>query len=169
MAAGGEGMMDAVRLSGGCQCGAVRYTFDGTPALVALCHCRMCQKATGSVAWAFFTADRSALSWTRGRLAYFRSSAAAVRGYCASCGTPLTFEPEGGDTVDLGIATLDRPAELKPTEQYWVGTRVPWFGELANLPVAGLGDDLPADIAERRRPYQHPDHDTAEWPPVGRA
>ncbi|GLQ55160.1 GFA family protein [Devosia nitrariae] len=160
--------MTDVHLTGGCQCGAVRYTFEGTPELVAICHCRMCQKATGSIAWAFFTAQRAALCWTRGQPAHYPSSAAAVRGYCAACGTPLTFEPEGEDTIDVGIATLDVPAALKPTEQYWVGTRMPWFGELADLPTAGLGDKLPADEVTRRRPFQHPDHDTDAWPPQDR-
>ena len=82
-------------LTGGCQCGAVRYRVTGEPEVVALCHCRMCQKATGSIAWAFFTVRRADLEWTRGALAHFRSSAAATRGYCASCGTPLSFEADG--------------------------------------------------------------------------
>ena len=65
----------------------------------------------------------------------------------------------------LGIATLDTPAVLRPTEQYWAGERMPWFSELAGLPPAGAGDDLPDDERRRRKSYQHPDHDTAEWPP----
>ena len=154
--------------TGGCQCGAVRYRFGGTPSTVAVCHCRMCQKATGSVAWVFLTVSRTALTWTRGEPAHYRSSAAALRGYCAGCGTPLTFEPEDGDTVDLGLATLDTPSALKPTAQYWVRARMPWFAEIADLPVAGLGDALPADEVHRRTPFQHPDHDTQHWPmPAG--
>ena len=156
-------------LTGGCQCGAVRYSFEGVPEQIALCHCRMCQKATGSVAWAFFTIPRAALTWTRGQPSHFRSSAAALRGYCAGCGTPLTFEPEGETTIDMGVATLDAPATLKPTMQYWVDARIPWFGELDGLPIAGLGGGLPADEARRRRPYQHPDHDTDVWPPSSTA
>ncbi len=162
-------MNEEVQLRGGCQCGAVRYAFEGSPELVAICHCRMCQKATGSIAWAFFTAPRASLSWTRGQLSHYRSSAAARRCFCAACGTPLTIEPAGGETIDVGIATLDEPAALKPTEQYWIGTRVPWFAELPDLPVAGVGDNLPAEEAARRRPFQHPDHDTSVWPPNGRA
>lgn len=157
--------MTEYRLSGGCQCGAIRYRFEGAPELVALCHCRMCQKATGSVAWAFFTAPRDAITWTRGQPAHYRSSDMALRGYCPACGTPLTFEPDSADSLDIGIATLDTPAVLQPTEQYWVGTRMPWFGDLAGLPVAGLGDNLPLEDVRRRRPHQHPDHDTADWPP----
>ena len=156
-----------VRMTGGCQCGAVRYAFEGDPQLVALCHCRMCQKATGSVAWPFFTALREDLSWTRGQPALYRSSAAAQRGFCIRCGTPLIFDPDGEATVDVGVATLDNPAAMAPAAQYWVGSRVPWFDNLAGLPVAGLGDKLPDHEVARRRPFQHPDHDTDHWPPTG--
>jgi hypothetical protein len=159
--------MSEVRMTGGCQCGAIRYAVEGDPQQVSICHCRMCQKAVGSVIWPFFTVRSALLSWTRGQPALYRSSAAAQRGYCAACGTPLTFEPDGEDTIDLGIGTLDRPAALKPADQYWVDERVPWFGELDGLPRAGLGAKLPADEAARRKPFQHPDHDTEAWPPHG--
>lgn len=154
-------------MTGGCQCGAVRYAFEGVSDHVALCHCRMCQKATGSVAWPFFTVRLEQLSWTRGKPTLYRSSAMARRGFCVRCGTPLTFEPDGEDTVDVGVGTLDEPAAMVPTAQYWIGTRVPWFGSLAGLPVAGLGEKLPEDEIARRKPFQHPDHDTGEWPPAG--
>src|SRR6187549_4020484 len=105
--------MSAQRLAGGCQCGAVRYAFEGPPDSIAICHCRMCQKAVGSIVWPFFTVQRESLAWTRGAPAYYRSSAAARRGFCAACGTPLTFEADQDATIDLGIGTLDHPADLR--------------------------------------------------------
>lgn len=156
--------MSSPVLTGGCQCGAVRYKVSTRPQLAAICHCRMCQKATGSIAWAFFTVPQAALTWTRGVPAAFRSSAAAERGYCPDCGTPLSFVPDGEETMDIGIATLDDPAAIEPTAQFWVDTRMPWFDKLADLPVKGLGAALPEDEVARRKPYQHPDHDTEQWP-----
>jgi hypothetical protein len=79
----------------------------------------------------------------------------------------MSFESDGDADVDLGVATLDTPARLKPTKQFWVRAKMPWFGELDGLPVAGLGDALPADEVRRRTPYQHPDHDTAHWTSKG--
>jgi hypothetical protein len=155
------------QLTGGCQCGAVRYAIGEMPRSVAICHCRMCQKATGSIVWPYFTVARAAFRLTRGELSHYRSSAAALRGFCAACGTPITFEPDGEETLDLGIGTLDNPAGVSPTEQYWVATRMPWFRAMADLPTAGLGDRLPNDEVARRKPFQHPDHDTAIWPPQG--
>ena len=159
--------MAEIRLSGGCQCGAVRYAIGGSPESAAICHCRMCQKAVGSIVWPYFTVRRDALAWTRGGPAHYRSSAAARRGFCSACGTPLTFEPEEGQTVDLGIGTLDSPPHVRPMEQYWTNERVPWFGELDTLPQAGLGILLPAEERARRKPFQHPDHDTDHWPQQG--
>ena len=48
-------------LTGGCQCGAIRYALEDSPEAVAICHCRMCQKAVGSILWPFFTVRREAL------------------------------------------------------------------------------------------------------------
>jgi hypothetical protein len=159
--------MDAIAMevSGGCQCGAVRYHATAMLDNAHICHCRMCQKATGSVVWPFFTVRKDRFNWTRGEPAHFRSSAVAQRGFCAACGTPLTFAPIGAETIDVGIGTLDRPAELHPTAQYWIGARVPWFADMPTLPEAGLGAALPAEEVARRAPYQHPDHDTPEWHP----
>ena len=150
------------RLTGGCQCGAIRYAMIGAVTDRAICHCRMCQKAVGSVVWPFFTVSAVDVEWTRGRLALYRSSEAAERGFCASCGTPLSFQTIGDDTIDLSFGSLDAPAAIEPDKQYFVGNRMPWFEAMAHLP-ARPSTATPEQI-ERRRPFQHPDHDTTEWP-----
>ena len=93
----------------GCQCGAVRYAVEGDPEIAAICHCRMCQKATGSIIWPFFTVGADGAFAGRAAVRrIYRSSEAAQRGFCAACGTPLTFEPEGEETIDLGIGDARR-------------------------------------------------------------
>ncbi|RWX75904.1 GFA family protein [Neorhizobium lilium] len=149
-------------LSGGCQCGAVRYTIRGQVSDRAICHCRMCQKAVGSVTWPFFTVKLADMEWTRGRPALYRSSEAAERGFCAACGTPLSFQPVDGDALDLSIGSLDDPAKMPPDKQYWAGQRMPWFHALPDLPETT--SSASPDDTKRRRPYQHPDHDTDDWP-----
>jgi hypothetical protein len=152
-------------LSGGCQCGAIRYSVQGEASNPAICHCRMCQKAVGSIMWPFFSVRLEDLVWTRGRPALYRSSEAAERGFCSACGTPLSFHAFGDAEIDLSIGSLDEPAHLKPRKQHWPAARMPWFGELAGLP--DHVSTLPAEEIARRHPHQHPDHDTAEWPPSG--
>ena len=84
------------RLTGGCQCGAVRFEVaeDGLRT-ASICHCRMCQKAFGSFFAPLVSVDQAALAWTRGEPRRWRSSNHVRRGFCADCGTPLTYEPDG--------------------------------------------------------------------------
>ncbi len=111
---------------GSCLCGATRYRVSGT-ARVGICHCRSCRLASGAqnVAWAIF--ERSAFSVTRGELAFFHSSPEVRRGYCGSCGTTLSFETEQRPAdVDLTLATLEDPDDLKPECHVWVSHKLPW-------------------------------------------
>ena len=80
------------RLTGGCQCGAVRYAVSSTPNAPGVCHCRMCQKAGGGPFMSFAGVPAADVTWTRGSLATYRSSTMATRGFCAACGTPLTYQ-----------------------------------------------------------------------------
>ncbi len=148
-------------LTGGCQCGAIRYAARNATD-PAICHCRMCQKAVGSVFWPFFQAKVADVEWTRARPAVYRSSEVAERGFCPACGTPLTFWQVDAATMDISIGSLDDPSRLAPVRQHWAGARVPWFSGLAELPEV-QSSASPEEI-ERRRPFQHPDHDTSEWP-----
>jgi hypothetical protein len=141
--------------TGGCQCGAVRFRVAGL-GRASLCHCRMCQKAFGSIGGALVTAR--GLQWTRGTPKRFRSSNRAERGFCADCGTPLTFEAEG--EVDIAIAAFDRAADIPPVIQLDPEVRLPWVDTLSSLPVPD------AEEAQRKREryalirsFQHPDHD----------
>ena len=60
------------RLTGGCQCGAVRYELMEPPMRACICHCRMCQKASGQPFMAFATVKQEHLNWTRGTPGVYR-------------------------------------------------------------------------------------------------
>jgi hypothetical protein len=163
--------MSTAVLTGGCQCGAVRYALDQQPQNVHVCHCRMCQKAVGGPFAIICPVMKSAFRVTRGTISYFHSSDVARRGFCRDCGTPLTFEyPEADDIGVLG-GTLDEPDRAPPVIQYGNESRVSWYGGLIALP----GDHPTyADNPEMRQRIgstnrQHPDHDTEHWPPSARA
>jgi hypothetical protein len=149
--------------TGGCQCGAVRFkvTQLGRP---SLCHCRMCQKAHGSIGGAYVVGYD--LTLTRGALKHFRSSNKVRRGFCGDCGTPLTFEIDNGGT-DISIAAFDRAAEIAPVIQYAPEDRLPWFDTLHTLRTRTADEEIKvaADYAGIHS-HQHPDHDTEAWPPV---
>jgi hypothetical protein len=153
------GAVDAqVRLTGGCQCGAVRYRLDGVSAGANICHCRMCQKASGGPFMAFGGVRLDQLVWTRGKPAVFVSSAIAERGFCAECGTPLTYRVLDHDRIAVTIGSLDAPSAVAPGIQYGVESKLAWLDSISALPLrdikAFVGPD--ADVGSR----QHPDHDT---------
>jgi hypothetical protein len=160
-------MTDPRSWTGGCQCGAIRFRVAalGRP---SFCHCRMCQKAFGATGGALVTAK--GLTWTRGALKHFQSSSAIRRGFCADCGTSLTFEYQVGGKpyVDLAIPAFDRAAEIVPQIQYSPEAALPWTAAVTSLP------GYPPEEHERRQQWfasivshQHPDHDTDVWPAKG--
>ena len=148
-----------VELTGGCQCGAVRFRVTQT-GRSSVCHCRMCQKAFGS----FFAplVSAPAFEWTRGAPKWFASSNLARRGFCAHCGTPLAYETSHG--MELAVGAFDRPEKVAPTLQVNLNDRQPFYGHLSTLPEEGDWSAEWADFVSRVENHQHPDHDTERWP-----
>lgn len=98
----------------------------------SICHCRMCQRALGNAFAPLVTAP--GLVWTRGRPKHFRSSNKVRRGFCADCGTPMTYEPDG-HFPEITIATLDDPTRIAPAIQVGTESALPWFRTLHELPT----------------------------------
>ncbi len=161
--------MAETRLSGGCQCGAVRYALLTQPENPHICHCRMCQKAFGSYFAPLAGVTLDEFEITRGTLAKFKSSDPVERGFCRDCGTPLTIHTLGEDRIFISLGSLDAPEKVAPKIQYGIERRMPWFGTLAGLPGDKTTEEedpeLTAKIAAAN--HQHPDHDTKVWPPQG--
>ena len=126
--------MTQPRLTGGCQCGAVRYEITGALNKPSICHCRMCQKAFGSFFAPLAGVKLEKFEVTRGELAVFKSSDEAERGFCRNCGTPLSFHYVGSDRISISIGSFDRPERVAPAIQYGIEGRLPYFSELAALP-----------------------------------
>jgi hypothetical protein len=167
--AGMSEQRDGQPLTGGCQCGAIRFACDLPPENVHVCHCRMCQKAVGGPFAVICPILKSHFRVTRGAFSWFESSAMARRGFCSNCGTPMIFEYP--DYPDIGVlaGAFDRAGDVPPVVQYGIESRVPWYEKLSSLP-----GDRPtysvdpngylAKIQASNR--QHPDHDTADWDPA---
>ena len=104
-------------MTGGCACGAVRFEaeIDGDDAY--LCHCRMCQRATGSLSIAFKNIPQAKLRWLSGP-DWYDSSPIARRPYCGKCGTSLGFQFKEGPNMDVTVAAFDDPSRFKPTSHF---------------------------------------------------
>jgi hypothetical protein len=122
-------------LSGGCYCGKVRYE-AAEPRHETICHCADCRRIVGVASIAWFTVPRAAFRWTAGEPASFRSSSKAMRRFCGTCGTSLTFESE--DTpgeIDITTASLDDPNAVPPKDHTHTGSRLVWDEICDGLPV----------------------------------
>ena len=94
-------------LTGGCQCGAVRFA-TRLIGRASICHCRMCQKAFGSFFGPLVTSHDA--HWTRGEPKWFQSSNRARRAFCGECGTPLAYETIYGLELAIGAELQQRLA-----------------------------------------------------------
>src|SRR3954471_20698370 len=86
--------------SGGCACGAIRFTVRGAIRDVHYCHCSRCQRASGGPFATLVWVAGADVIWM-GLPASFRSSPAARRGFCAACGTPLFLAYDDDPAIAL--------------------------------------------------------------------
>lgn len=154
-----------MEVSGGCQCGAVRYHASAILANAHLCHCRMCQKASGNIFAALVAAPDEALTWTRGKPSVWKSSELVERGFCANCGTPLFFHHLENGRTNLMIGSLDDPHAFPPLANTCTENMVAWFDTITGIENTGATESNGADWAAaiKKSNNQHPDHDTASW------
>jgi hypothetical protein len=109
-------MAGAQVFEGGCLCGATRYRAVGPATNRCCCHCRSCRGASGAPYVAWITVPAAGFSLTRGGLETFRSSEPVTRGFCAGCGTALTYaHRRRPGELDVTVATLDDPAAAPPS------------------------------------------------------
>lgn len=146
-------------LSGGCQCGAVRYALMSEPTHASICHCRMCQKAFGNYFSSLTGVPRKDLVWTKGQPGVFRSSEAAERGFCRDCGTPLTYSYLENDRISVSIGSLDEPGRVTPEIQYGIESKIPVFEILHTLPGQRTEDYATPEELAKMKSRQYPDHD----------
>lgn len=121
--------MDATA-TGGCACGAIRYEFRGEPVFSFQCHCRHCQRATGSGHASAFIIDEGSLD-VSGEIKFFERGSEAgntVRqGFCPKCGSPVLNKNSGyPDSRYIHAATLDDPSLFSPQKAIFSDSAQPW-------------------------------------------
>jgi hypothetical protein len=129
--------------TGGCLCGAIRYEATPEKSENWYCHCRMCQRWSGSIVATDAIIARKDLEITKGEPKYYQSSAWAERGFCADCGSSLFFRSTQDDTISLQTGTLDDPELARPSGHYGVEGKISWLK---------IDDDLPQVCTEVKEP-----------------
>jgi hypothetical protein len=120
----------------------------------------MCQKASGGPLMAFGGVRRSEFVITSGVIATFSSSDIAKRGFCAQCGTPLTYEGVGSDHISVTLGSLDDPGAVEPRTQLGVESRLSWLTGSLSLPGTRTDQWLAKKKIAAVDNHQHPDHQT---------
>lgn len=125
-------MSDIKKREGGCLCGAVRYSARSQPVVVAICHCRDCQKQTSS-AFSIVAAFPLSEFSIQGGYASFETTGASgspvSRSFCGKCGSPLFSETKSGTEAGLVFVkagTLDETVDLTPTAHVWAASKQAW-------------------------------------------
>jgi hypothetical protein len=126
--------------TGGCQCGEIRYAFYAPLENAHVCHCRMCQRATGGLFAALAGTAPKDFAWTRGTPVFFASSSLATRGFCARCGTPLSFKYDDPSArMYTTIGSLDHPEDAPIVKQFGIESRLPWVKFCDGVPAEVTG------------------------------
>ncbi len=127
--------------SGGCQCGRIRYEITKEPVGLAVCHCRECQRQSGSAFGMSLALPDGAFRLISGTLKTFEVKCDSGRmktcAFCSECGTRIYHQTVKGMSVKAG--TLDDTSLLKPEAHYWTMRKQPWV--LIASEVAQIADD----------------------------
>lgn len=123
------------KYAGGCFCGDIRYEATGAVTNLCFCHCTSCRRAAGvpAVPWGTFVLANFKI--VKGTISSYRSSPGVARGFCARCGTSLTYHHGArAEEIDVTLASLDDPTILKPERHIWMQDELPWVVVNDGLP-----------------------------------
>jgi hypothetical protein len=124
----------ACMITGGCCCGAVRFSVTGDLTSVTYCHCSRCRRWHGHVG-AYTAADRDAFTLTERRgLAWYSSSPGVRRGFCSQCGSSLLWDEDGLPKMAICAGTLDAPTGIVSKAHIFLASK----GDYYTVPEDGL-------------------------------
>jgi hypothetical protein len=120
------------KLDGQCMCGSVTYTSDADPAFVAMCHCKNCQRQTGTAFSVVVGVPADQVQVSGDSLAMFATVGEdhgkdTERHFCSACGSPIYSASEAMPGVMIIKAgTLDDPSWIEPQLEVWGSSAQPW-------------------------------------------
>ena len=120
--------------TGSCLCGAVSFTVTGDLPPPDACHCSQCRKQSGHV-WASTDVPRAALSISgEDRVTWFQSSEQVRRGFCATCGSVLFWDPPARASIAVAMGAFDAPTGTRLHEHIFVADKGDYYEIADGLP-----------------------------------
>lgn len=124
--------------TGHCLCGAVCFEFEHDAGQAFHCHCESCRRAASSPVTTWVTVPTDKARFTKGEPTYFTSSPGVRRGFCGTCGSPLSYEgPVHPGFIDLYAASLEPDVVVEPEFHVYCNEQLPWFEVHDDLPRYG--------------------------------
>lgn len=121
---------------GSCLCGAVRFEVEGELAAPSACHCSQCRRQSGHY-WAATEVARDALTVIGlEQVTWYRSSEKVRRGFCATCGSFLFWDPTERDSIDVAMGAFDKPTGTRLDRHIYTTDRGDYYE---------IGDGLPQE------------------------
>ena len=121
--------------TGGCHCGAIRYSLSAMPFDSDYCHCSDCRRTIGAPCGVWMDYKVEQIEWTRGEPKEYRSSEKIRRGFCSDCGTSLTYRHlEYADYLTVSVSSLDNPNLVVPRYHIYTSQKVEWHRVDDSLP-----------------------------------
>ncbi|MBI3247043.1 MAG: GFA family protein [Deltaproteobacteria bacterium] len=121
----------AVPFAGGCACGAIRYECTAEPLYMGNCHCRDCQRATGSAYFPAVGMAATAFRLMTGAPEVYEKLADSGhtmrRMFCVQCGSPVFLTNSArSNLVVLYAGSVDDPSWVRPTRDIYTASAQPW-------------------------------------------
>ena len=127
-------------VTGGCQCGGVRYEVLGPLRDVIACHCVQCRRTSGHFV-AATACRRHAFTLVKAdTLKWYVAVPGFRRGFCVECGSSLFFEEEGGERVSIAAGSLDEPQGLKIVAHIFASEAGDYYPIDASVPGSAGGE-----------------------------
>jgi hypothetical protein len=134
-------------LSGGCACGAIRYTCAGVPIAMLNCHCKDCQLSSGAPFASGVVVMTSDLAVTGDPAVYaVRASSGnpTMRSFCSACGTPLFTQGDANPAfTSIRFPSLDEPVGFRPMLDIWTSSAQSWVCFDQTIPQFQLSPQPP--------------------------
>jgi hypothetical protein len=127
-------MQTARTLTGGCLCGATRYEIDDVNGFQAICHCRMCQRASGGAFIGIRFVPAPNFRLTKGETRHYASTPTLNRHFCPTCGGAVFVERHLTGNIGLFAGSLDDTSFFNPTMHVCLESEAPWLVLAASLP-----------------------------------
>ncbi|MGQ0531972.1 MAG: GFA family protein [Caulobacteraceae bacterium] len=119
---------------GSCLCGAIRFEVEGDLPEPDACHCSQCRKQSGHF-WASTDIPRAALSvHGSDKLSWYRSSEKVQRGFCATCGSFLFWDPIGRDKIAVAMGAFEKPTDTRLAKHIFVAHKGDYYDIADGLP-----------------------------------